>query len=182
MGLLGDLFGGRRMRDPVRGTAQVVSCTGHRGEGVMQSCRMQLVVQADGVPAKALEHSELVHYTRWPSPGITLPVTVDRSNPARLKVEWDEVASTRDRAEAAAEDLAGEKRDEPVVPTGGGITPQMIDGPGALAARGDGAPPRQADGGVEHRIERLERLAKLHEQGILTDAELAEQTRQVLGD
>lgn len=133
MGLLGDMFGGLRMKDPVRGTAQVVSCTAHHGDGVMQSCRMQLVVQAEGVPAKAVEHSAPVHRKRWPSPGLTVPVTVDRSNPERLKVEWDEIESSGDRADAAAEGLA--------------------------SLRGE-----------------------LREQDVLTDAEPAEQKRQVRGD
>jgi hypothetical protein len=85
------MFGGLRMKDPVRGTAQVVSCTGHRGAALRQNCHMTLVVQAEDVPAKAVEHSGLVHFRRWPSPGMTLPVTIDRANPERLKVEWDEV-------------------------------------------------------------------------------------------
>jgi hypothetical protein len=93
MGRLGDMFAGLRMKEPVRGTAQVVSCTSHLGDGVTQNCRMQLVVQAEGVPAKAVEHSGPVHYKRWPSPGVTLPVTVDRANPERLKVEWEEVGT-----------------------------------------------------------------------------------------
>lgn len=91
MGLLGDLFGGLRMKEPVRGTAQVVACTGHRGDSLMQNCRMQLVVQGEGVPARTMEHSGVVHLKRWPSPGMTLPVIVDRANPQRVKVEWDEV-------------------------------------------------------------------------------------------
>jgi len=106
MGLLGDMFGGLRMRDPVRGTAQVVACTRHRGNGVMQRCRMQLVVRADDVPAKSVEHSSPVHRRRWPSPGMTLPVTLDRADPQRLKVQWEEIESARDRADAAAEGLA----------------------------------------------------------------------------
>lgn len=169
MGLLGDMFGGLRMKDPVRGTAQVVSCTSHRGDGVMQNCRMQLVVRAEGVPAKAVEHSGLVHYKSWPAPGMTVPVTVDRANPERLKVEWDEIESPSDRAEATAEDLAATVR---------GIDPD------ASGARQTGAarPPVPTSTGaeVEERIDRLERLARLHAQGVLTDAELAEQKRQVL--
>ena len=164
MGLLGDMFGGLRMKDPVRGTAQVVSCTGYQGNGVMQNCRMQLVVQGEGVPAKAIEHSGLVHRKRWPSAGMTLPVTVDRANPERVKVEWDEVESSRDRAEAAAEGLAATIRGE---------------GPGQ---GGTGPPPPAPGSAVSERIERLERLAKLHEQGVLTDAELEQQKQQVLGD
>jgi hypothetical protein len=41
------------MTHPVRGTAQVVSCSANRGRGVYQNCHLQLVVSADGVPATA---------------------------------------------------------------------------------------------------------------------------------
>jgi hypothetical protein len=105
MGLL-DHFGGPRMKHPVRGTAQVVSCSSPRGTGLMDNCHMKLVVRADDVPAKAIEHTDEVDRQHWPSPGVTLPVTVDRDDPARLKVEWDETQSSSERADAAAESLA----------------------------------------------------------------------------
>jgi hypothetical protein len=38
MGLLDSLFGDQRMSDPVRGSAQVVSCSANRGRGVHQNC------------------------------------------------------------------------------------------------------------------------------------------------
>ena len=44
------MFKGVKMKDPVEGTAQIVSCTGYH-EGVMANCRMQLVIQAEGVEA-----------------------------------------------------------------------------------------------------------------------------------
>jgi hypothetical protein len=69
MGLLGSLLGGMSMKDPVEGTAQIVSCTGYHGEGVMQNCRMQLVVEAEGIEPTAVEHNELVHNRKWPHPG-----------------------------------------------------------------------------------------------------------------
>ncbi|MGI8945690.1 MAG: hypothetical protein ACR2GL_05555 [Thermoleophilaceae bacterium] len=112
MGVLGDMLGSLRMKDPVRGTAQVVSCSGHRGRGVMQRCRMRLVVRGDRIPAKAIEHSGLVHRTRWPAPGMTLPVTIDRADPTRVKVAWDEVESSRERADRGAEELAATMRDD----------------------------------------------------------------------
>ena len=111
MGLLGHMFGGLRMKDPVRGTAQVVSCNGHRGHGVTQNCRMQLVVRGDGVPAKAIEHSGHVHLKRWPSPGMTLPVLVDRANPNRVRVEWGDVESLAERARRGAEALVASIRE-----------------------------------------------------------------------
>lgn len=54
MGLLGDMFKGLRMKDPVRGSAQVVSCTGHRGDGIWQNCRMQLRPQPEAPDPRGL--------------------------------------------------------------------------------------------------------------------------------
>src|SRR3954454_4569650 len=112
MGLFGDMFKGARMKDPVRGQAQVVSCSMNRGDGVWQNCHMQLVVQGEGVPATSAEHNELIHRNKWPSPGIVLPVTVDRSNPSKFKIEWGEVQNSRDRAAANADALAAMMRGE----------------------------------------------------------------------
>ena len=88
MGLLDSLFGDQRMSDPVRGSAQVVSCSANRGRGVYQNCHLQLVVQAEGVPARAVEQQTLVHRSRWPFHGMTLPATVDRANPNHVRIEW----------------------------------------------------------------------------------------------
>lgn len=42
--------------------------------------------------------------------------------------------------------------------------------------------PSAADGGAaDHRIEQLQQLAQLRAQGVLTDAELAQQKAQILG-
>src|SRR5262245_37129410 len=91
MGLLDRLFGGGMMRDPVRGTAEVVSRSDHRGRADFEKCRLQLVVTAEDVPATAVEQQALVHRSRWPSPGMTLPATIDRANPSNVRIEWDEV-------------------------------------------------------------------------------------------
>ena len=118
MGLLDGLMGGR-MKDPVRGMAQVVSCSAWT-EGIMQNCHMNLIVHADGVPATAVELNKLVHNQKWPSPGMTLPVTVDRANPQKVKVEWDELQDSRDRTRQSAEDMAAAMRgEEPAAGLGG---------------------------------------------------------------
>jgi hypothetical protein len=95
-----------RMKEPVRGTAQVVSATAHRGDSSWQDIRMTLTVRAEGVPPTAIEHKCMCRADRWPSPGDVLPVTVDATKPERLKVEWDEVESARDRAWRTATDMA----------------------------------------------------------------------------
>jgi hypothetical protein len=44
------------------------------------------------------------------------------------------------------------------------------------------ATPSSAGAGAADPLDQLERLAKLHEQGVITDAELAEQKQKLLGE
>jgi hypothetical protein len=106
------LFTKMRMKEPVSGTAQVVSVTAHRGDSSWQDIQMTLVVEAEGVPAEPVRHSCMCRADRWPAPGQVLPVTVDRRKPERLKVEWDEVGSARDLAWQEAERIAAQERSE----------------------------------------------------------------------
>jgi hypothetical protein len=158
MGLLDSLLGGGRMSDPVRGTAQVVSCSANRGRGVYQACHLQLVVSGEGVPATAVEQQTLVHRSRWPMPGMVLPATIDRANPHNVRIEWDELPDSRDRARQTAEQMAAVMRQRPApAPT-----------------------PPPAEDSFDERIDQLERLAKLHADGALTDEEFAAQKRKLL--
>ena len=197
MGLLDGLLGGG-MKDPVRGMAQVVSCSSHRGHGIMQNCHMNLIVQADGVPATAVEMTQIVHNQKWPSPGMTLPVTVDRANPQKVKIEWDELQDSRDRSRQSAQDMAAAMRgDQPAAGLGGAQVinlsgQDLSDLPeekkqklrmlGIPVPESPAAPAAPADDGepMDDRLEQLERLAKLKDQGVLTDAEFEAQKKQIL--
>jgi Short C-terminal domain len=110
VGLIDRLRGGVRMKDPVRGIAQVVSCTAPHGGGERESCRMELMVEAEGVPATSVRFEGLIERNRWPVPGAALPVTVDRADPHSFRVEWDEVEPSRDHAPATDEGLAAALR------------------------------------------------------------------------
>ena len=116
MGLLGKMLNkalpGIRMQDPVRGEAEVVACSDYHGEGIKQSCTMELVIHGDGVPPTRHQHLGLVHRYKWPAPGMTLPVTVDRADPAKMLILWDEVQDSRERDAQAAEALAARMRRE----------------------------------------------------------------------
>ena len=203
-----------RMKEPVRGTAQVVSATAHRGDSSWQDIRMTLTVRAEGVPPTAVVHRCICRADRWPTPGDTLPVTLDARKPERLKVEWDEVQSARDRAWETAQQMAAAEAG------GGGIDPaderaaaaagvdldalrQMF--PGATievesssidagsnpdAARqvlaalqgASGVEPAGADDDAADRIANLERLARLRDSGVLSEAEFeAEKARLLRG-
>ncbi|MBS1878555.1 MAG: hypothetical protein JST31_03480 [Actinobacteria bacterium] len=97
------MFG--RMKDPVAGEALVVSVKAVRPKSNPVPFEGKLVVSADGVPKTTVEHRE--RYWRkgqesmiviWPSVGQTVPVTVDRADPSRLRLDWDQI---RDAAKAA---------------------------------------------------------------------------------
>ncbi|MGH2634873.1 MAG: SHOCT domain-containing protein [Actinomycetota bacterium] len=203
MGLKDLLSGGGGMDDPVRGTAQVVSASANRGRGIFQTCNLQLVVQAEDVPATAVSFSGLVHRDRWPMPGMVLPVTIDRSDPQNVNIKWDEVRSSKDRSRENAENLAAMMRGEGaaasasmVVNLSGRDLSQLSEeqkarlrtlgiDPDAIAAQTSSAgasppPPPAAGEEVDERVARLERLARLKEQDVLTDEEFRAQKRQIL--
>ena len=57
MGLLGDAWKARKMKDPVDGVAQVVGSTQPPDSATSSNVNLTLVVQAEGVPATTIEHS-----------------------------------------------------------------------------------------------------------------------------
>ena len=195
MGLLGDMFKGLRIKEPVSGQAQVVSCTGYHGDGVWQNCRMQLVVSGDGVEATSVEHSELIHNRKWPTPGMALPATIDRSNPQRFKIDWGAVKDSRELAAANAEAMAAAMRGEVrATPATAHLTPEQraklqragIDPEELARLRGFGPrfPPQEAvadsDDGVDDQLARLAKLGQLRDSGVLTPEEFEQQKRRIL--
>ncbi len=71
----------KKMKDPVRGTAQVVAASiPPRGVSGWSNCELELVVSADDLDPYA--HSLTSWKTptsKWPYTGYVLPVTVDRA-------------------------------------------------------------------------------------------------------
>jgi hypothetical protein len=94
------------MSQPVQGTAQVVSATMPAEDSTSSNCSMSLVVSAEGMEPTAVEHPAMAKTKRWPSPGMTLPVTVDLADSTRLKIHWDEVPTHRESAQQQAEQIA----------------------------------------------------------------------------
>src|SRR5262245_59765913 len=177
MGLLGDWLRGKRMKDPVRGSAQVLACSRITQAAVASNCAMSLVVSATGIPAPPVEHDCMCRQDRWPRGGQVLPVTVDRADPTRLRIEWDEVRTHEDMIAEQAEALAARMN------SGGGN--ELVD---QLRAAFPGAQitvsshePKLSDLTGGDSVERLERLAALHRSGALTDEEFAAAKARLLG-
>lgn len=181
----------KKMKDPVRGTAQVVAASMPlQGASGWSNCDLDLVVSADGLEPYAVEMSPWTRMSKWPYPGYTLPVTVDRADPEYVKIEWDDVPSGDELASAEAERIAEAMRSGTAASVDtGGIPPEaaaiveQLTGmfPGASVTVNEPVEVTRGDEGTDH-ISQLERLAKLHEQGVLTESEFQAEKARILGE
>jgi hypothetical protein len=118
MGFIRDALHDHQMSDPVRGTALVADVNDWLLETrTPYTLRATLVVEADGVPKTTVEHSELVnastgdHLLKWPEQGVTIPVTIDRADPTRVVIEWDDMRDKSDMLrESAREEGEAQKQ------------------------------------------------------------------------
>ncbi len=171
-----------RMKDPVDGHAQVISASALPDAGSMSArCKMHLVIRAPGIEPSPQEITQIVRTKRWPIPGAQLPVTVDRSDPSRLKIHWDRVPTREETAhrratQAATDDLGS----PPVPPEAQAIIDQLGLGGASIVQGGasDGGGPSLA--GTD-RVGQLERLAALRREGMLSDAEYEAEKARILG-
>lgn len=187
------LFGKKKLKDGVRGTGRVVSTTFPNANAAYVNIRMTLIVEADGVPPTSVEYRQgAVRTKKWPSPGQVLPVEVDRADPQKVKVLWGEVPTTTEWAQAQADALAASVRGERGArPTSLGELPAEASGivdqikqafPGATVnVDGAGGTPGGAPAGSDDRIAQLERLAKLRDQGVLSQNEFEAEKARILG-
>lgn len=196
----------RRIKDPVEGSAQVVSATQYTGGGMWKNAEMTIVVQALGIEPFTLRHKCMAPADRWPHPGAVLPVVFDRRHTDRLDVQWDDVPTGEERGMAQAEALRSALAGGGAAPPGGfpagvhvetrvidlssqpeardamlgaleAATGQDLDGDGRVG----GAPAAAGPPGGEDRLGALERLARLRDSGALSDEEFAAEKRRLLG-
>ena len=193
----------KKMQDPVRGSAQVVSASMPARGAVYASGSMELVVSAEGIPVTPVSHSGLYKSSRWPMPGQTLPITLDRANPQQIKIHWNEVPSSEQQAEQQAQQLAALMNAQQGA--AGQATPNVSGAPAALSEdqaarlqqvlgslgagglgsaqvvdlRGQAGAPA---GGERDPVAQLEKLAELRDKGALTEAEFEQQKQRILGE
>lgn len=110
---MGWFDGFKRIKDPVRATAQIVSTTAAPDSATSGTCRMHLVVSVPGHASYAIDDEFIVKVKKWPSPGQTLPLEASQSDPTRFKVLWDEIPDWDVGAAAQAEKLAAAMNQEP---------------------------------------------------------------------
>ena len=205
--------------EKVQGWAQIVSTSMAPHNAVSGTCRMNVILQAEGTPAIPIETSKICRVSKWPRAGMRLPCEFDPNKPEKFDIDWSGVESWQDQARRQAEMMAQQMNQPgrggmpagiPGMPgnvqvinlSGGEADPakiaraeQMlgidIDGDGRIGAPPAGAapppppppgapPPALAPMTPDDRVDALERLAALHEKGLLTAAEFAAEKQRLL--
>ena len=141
----------RILAEGIDGTAVIVGMgTPERGAQRF-NLDLDLEVHVSGRAPYRVANQYIVPASAPLGQGVTLPVKVDPNDPAKLAIDWDNVASGPARGE--------------VRPVGGG----------------EGFSPAPAPAGAGDSVAELERLAKLRDSGALTDAEFEQQKAKILG-
>ena len=97
----------RKIKNPVLGTAQIISC-GSPGNprAIRSTCVMFVVVEASGVVPASHELRKQVRVARWPQPGMTLPCQIDPVDPNRFEIDFDAIPDWQDEARERAAQAA----------------------------------------------------------------------------
>ena len=98
------------MADPVPGTMLVTAASMPSRRAAYHMSRITGVVSAKGVEPTAVQYQGLIRTALWPSPGRQLPVIVDRADPRKFAIQWDQAGGSDASALGQAESLAAAMR------------------------------------------------------------------------
>jgi hypothetical protein len=79
------------IRDGVEGEAVVRSASVPMESAIATNVQMWLDVYVEGREPYPVRHHCIVRMSKYPSPGDTLPVVVDRNNRERIDIQWKQV-------------------------------------------------------------------------------------------
>ena len=119
----------------------------------------------------------MVSVKRWPTPGATLPVTVDLADPTRLKIHWDDVPTGAESAQQQAEQMA-----EMMKGAAGATAPGAGMDIAAALQQAAAAAGQQAKPAADDVAGQIEKLSRLHDSGALSDEEFTDAKRKLLED
>ena len=202
---------GRKRKDGVRGTARVVSSSQppHATHGSLRMTLVVEAPGIPAYSHDYSKFA--VRVDKWPQPGDVLPVEVDPDDHGQVEVLWDDLPTVRDAARQEADQLAALLRQQQgqgpapgAVPGGPGVADmvgqlqQMFPGAtvnvgGAPVDAGVPPPPGSgpgtpippvnvvADRSDADPVERLEKLARLRDAGVVDQAQFEQLRAQILG-
>ena len=187
------LFGQPKIKDGISAQAVVMSIPTPTEPGRSYHLKITLSVRVPGREPYLLKHSCWVHATKYPSPGTVLPVTVDSSDPNRLRIEWDQVLTSEERVRQQHEAML---RDGPLGgrSLGGATVVDARNDPGLrdqvlgmLAAQGLNIPQddgrgRSGAAAPADAVDRIAKAAQLRDAGALTQEEFELMKAKILSE
>ncbi|UFS58951.1 hypothetical protein [Subtercola endophyticus] len=96
----------------VRGSAQVVSVriSNNQANSGTGLCWMDVVLTGPGIAATAAKYVAEINTPTVPRPGMTLPASINPSNPQKFVILWGELPDPTKVGEARAQQIASELR------------------------------------------------------------------------
>jgi hypothetical protein len=167
------------IKDGLPGSAVVQSSSVPTEAARSYNVSMWLDVYVEGREPYRVKHECMVKAGKHPWPGTTLPVVVDREKPERIDIQWEELQTVDQQMAAGGPTPTAAGQPQVIDLRGTELADQLR---GALAAAGaaPGAAPEDSGNMVEDRIAKLERLSKLRESGVLSEAEFEAEKARIL--
>lgn len=171
-------FTAQKIKDGVRGDALILTIEpwDDRYGALLLEMRLQITVPPEA--PYIVKQKFTVLKEKYPSAGLTLPVTVERNHPERVRIEWDEVPTNSERLdvqygtkpeptfkEMVRKKVAERRRDE------------MLGPPKDDLLRP--AAPMDLTFDADPSV-RLKKLATLRDAGIVSAADFEEQKQRIL--
>lgn len=163
------------IKDGLPGSAVVQSSSVPTEAARSYNVSMWLDVYVEGREPYRVKHECMVKAGKHPWPGTTLPVVVDREKPDRIDIQWEQLQTVDERMTEGGPAPTAAGQPQVYDLRGTGLADQIR---GALEAAG--AAPEGRSNMVEDRIAQLERLSKLRESGVLSEAEFEAEKARIL--
>jgi hypothetical protein len=181
------LFGQPKIKDGIAAQALLMSIPALTEPGRAYHVTLTLQVRLPGREAYLHKHTCWVQATKYPQPGTMLPITVDRNDHTRIRVEWDQILTTEERVKRQHEamlagDLGAAAGDPMIVDARSNpdLRDQVLRMLGVQGIDVASAPPPQASGGDP--VERIAKAAQLRDSGAITQHEFETLKAQILAD
>jgi hypothetical protein len=176
----------KKMQDPIPGSARVIDNDGLRSiPGQSIHCPLDLLVSADGIAPYMIHVKVRPKTGKWPHLNQVLPVIIDRSDPSRVEIVWDQIQSLQEQIEAGKAQRMAAAQQSVAAGTPQDLMRQAMVDPAAFVEKmrasmpqAAAAPPAAASPDV---VDQIAKLADLHSRGALTDDEFQAMKKRILG-
>ena len=164
------------IKDGLPGSAVVQSSSVPTEAARSYNVSMWLDVYVEGREPYRVKHECMVKAGKHPWPGTTLPVVVDREKPERIDIQWEELQTVDERMAEGGPAPAAAGQPQVIDLRGTELADQLRERAGGGRRRAS----RSSGNMVEDRIAKLERLSKLRESGVLSEAEFEAEKARIL--